>query len=377
MIRFHLFVVGCLFIIPHVAFAQMPKSSVVVVEAERRDLPKTMELVGTVQPLKRSLIGSEAAGLVNFMPVRQGDFVKAGDLLVHLDNQILTLQLEEHQATLQALEARLGRWSFEVDWLERLHGDAYANQKEYMDASAERDFAKYSAAEQEVVIRRLRTEIAKSKITAPFDGFVVRLLTEVGEWLGRGGQVVELIDLSSVLVRVNVPESAMPYVEVGATCPVKIDALGAVFQGTVRHIVRQADPQARSFPVEVELANPDHALASGMFARATVISGPDVTTVAVPKDAIVERDGVGYVGIVFPGRDGEMMAVLTPVDRGAESGDWAAVNSVRIQEGSRVVVRGNERLLPFPTAVEIVDASGSPAGEVSSIREDSTGERHN
>jgi len=257
---------------------------------------------------------------------------------------------------------------------------------------------------QEAVIHRLESDLAKSEIRAPFTGFIVTLHTEIGQWLDRGGDVVEMVDLSSVLVRVNVPESALPFVHVGQRVPVLVEALGQTFEGTVRHVILQADPTAHTFPVEVEIPNPEcetwangpvppdptndpttadrpavsepapgsadpsasrssagsGLLAAGMFARATVISGPPGEVPAVPKDAIVMRDGVQYATMIQPGKEPEsLMGIPVPVTTGVDIGDWIAVTSGNLQPGMRVVTRGNEGIL-FPSPVAIVEyAEGS------------------
>jgi len=343
-----------------VAFAQPPQADVIVAQADVRRMPNTITLVGTVEPLTRSLIGSEMAGIVDRMPVRQGDLVKAGDLLVQLNNDTVGYQLAEARASQKANEARLRRWEFEVDRLKRLYGDDQANQKELYDAEAECDWAKYSVEEQKAIVGRLETDLGKTAITAPFGGFIIARHTEVGEWLDRGGAVVEIVDLSQVLVRVDVPEDAIPFAKEGDRASIKIDALDRVFDGIVRHVIRQADPKARTFPVEVVVDNPERQLAAGMFARANVISGPEIESVAVPKDALVIREGIAFVGLIMPGPQGATAAALSPVTFGADVGEWMAITSGNVPPGAQVVIRGNERLFPFPSPVRIVDASGTP-----------------
>lgn len=358
------------------SFAQMPTTDVVVARAEMRDLPNTTTLVGTVEPLMRSLIGSEMAGVVSAMPVRQGDYVQVGALLAQLNGDTIRLELAEAQAVLKGLEARLRQWAFEKVRIERLHGDDQANEKEVYNTRAEHDIARYAVAEQEAIVERLETDFSKTTIVAPFGGYVLRLETEKGQWITKGGAVLEMIDLSSVLVRVDLPEHAIPHVRIGEEARVKIDAVGEAFTGIVRHIIRQADAEARTFPVEIEIENQDHLLAAGMFARVTIVSGPRSRMVAVPKDAIVERDGVRRVARVIPGERGGKAGVLSPVTTGADVDDWVAITSGNVPPGTEVIIRGNERLHPFPSPVRIVDDRGTPVEQASPPPGDMTKGRH-
>lgn len=342
------------------ASGQMPTAEVVVAKAEMRELPSTMTLVGTVEPSTRSVVGSEIAGIVASMPVRQGDHIEKGSVIVNLNDDSLRWQLAEAQAALRAAEARLRRWEFEVKRVSSLYGREQANDKEVYDTQAEHDIAKYTVEERKASATRLESDLNKTKILAPFTGDVVRRATEVGQWIDRGGDVVEIVDLSSVLVRVDVPEFAIAYVTVGDSASVKIDALKRTFAGEIRHVMRQADAAARTYPVEIVIDNQDGQLAGGMFARATIVSGPRTKVVTIPKDAVVERDGVAYVGLVIPGERGGKAGVLAPVTTGADVGDWIAITSDNLGPGMEVITRGNERMFPFPSAIRIVDAHGKP-----------------
>ncbi|MCH8148533.1 MAG: efflux RND transporter periplasmic adaptor subunit [Planctomycetes bacterium] len=392
--------------------AQPGPTKVAVTEARIMRAPSTMVLVASVEPVRKSRVGSEIAGLVEVMPVHQGDFVKKGDALCRLDSATLRHRAVEAKARLSVLQSaheellagtrkdelvRLGAlrdeaveelkmWEFEFARVNKLHEGRESNRKELVEArtlfrTAERRMiaakarydlgsqgprkeviaqARYEVAEQQAVVDRTATELEKTTIRAPFDGYVVRRNVEVGEWVTVGGQIVEMVDLSSMLVRVNVPESALPFLHVGDRTRIEIDALARFFEGKVKHIMRDADRTARTFPVEIEIPNDQKLLAGGMFARATVTVGDDVDVVAVPKDAVVERRGITQVGVVVPGERGGFNALLVSVILGSDIGDWIAITSGNIEPGDKIVTHGTERIHPFPTAVLIVDKSGTP-----------------
>lgn len=398
--------------------AQMPASKVMVVEARTMEAAATITLVATVNAVRRSAVGSEIAGVVAEMPVRQGDRVNAGDVLCRLDDSTLRHRLEEAKARLGSLKARHDellngtrteeiqrlkalleeaeaeheRWKFEAERIEGLYSGQTSNQKELTDAkllflgaenrriAARANYemavngprkeailqAAFDVAEQQAVVDRIAADLRKTTISSPFAGHVTQRLTEVGEWMPEGGTVVHMIDLSTVLVRVDAPESAMSYLSEGIPVRVHVDALKKAFQGRVRHVIRQADERARTFPIEIEVDNGEGLLASGMFARATLPAGPSSRFVAVPKDALIETDGLPHVAIVLPGSQGPLQGMLTPVTVGAEINDWFAITSGDVRAGTQIIIRGNERMMQFPTPIEIVDERGSPvlsAGE--------------
>ncbi|MFQ5461421.1 MAG: efflux RND transporter periplasmic adaptor subunit [Phycisphaerae bacterium] len=392
--------------------AQRPASKVVVAQAKLVQAPATITLVGTVHAVRVSRVGSPMAGIVADMPIRQGDFVNSGDLLCKLNDDTIRHQWEESKAGLSALEARhrelvagtrpedlrrlkalvdeaeadLVRWKAEMERVTKLYEGASSNAKEVYDTRADYQRAErrkiaadaayqlgvqgprkevieraaFDVAAQQAVVDRLKSELDKTAIHAPFSGFVASRSAELGEWLAVGGTVVDLVDLSSVLVRVDAPESVFPFVHVSDAAAVHVDAVKQNIAGTVKHILRQADASARTFPIEISLPNEAHHLAAGMFARVTMPSGEAQPMVAVPKDAIVEKNGTTHVAITMPDRHGGQSGMLMPVTTGGEAGDWIAITSGNVHPGMSVITRGNERMLPFPQAIVIVDEHGTP-----------------
>ncbi len=398
--------------------AQFGPTKVVAATAEMKQLPATMTLVGTVEPRTRTTIGAEVAGMVMAMPTRQGDRVEKGGLICQLDEDILSLTLQREEAHLAALQAQLEelvngtrqeelarlkaelhaaeamaqRWAYELDRIKRLEGSDYANQKEYQDTLAEKvsaenkrlaaqamyeqgiagprveviAAARAAVAQQQAETNRIRTELEKAKTKAPFTGYIVTRYAEVGDWLSQGDEIVEFVDLASVLVRVDVPEKAIPYATVGSDATVRIDALSKSYSGKIKHVIPQADRTARTFPVEIEIANPDFELKAGMFARATVQAGPEKEVLAIPKDALIDNGDSITVAMIVDGEQGTM-AMPTHVTLGADAGNWIAVTSGNIPPGAQVATYGNEQLL-FPQPVMVVESheqADSPGQEKS------------
>ncbi len=351
------------------ALNAQPVSKVIVAQAELKPLPATIRLVGTVRPNRASRIASEVAGLVAELPVREGDLLRQGDLICRLKTETLTLELQAAEARLASLvaavdiaKADLQRWTLEKQRVTRLNEQDRANAKELYDTQA--DFlmalnrvqeAERQVSEQQALVELRRVDLDKTTIQAPFDGYVVVLRSEAGEWLTLGGAVVDMIDIGQVRVRVDVPEAALQYVEVGQSVRVAFGALSETFTGTIGHIIPQAHEMARTFPVDIEIPNPEHRLTSGLFAWATVRSGPADDVVSVPKDAVVHKDGFDRVWMVQDAGPQGTMAIPLSVSLGAEVGDWVAVTSGNVAAGMILVVRGNERLMPFPSKVVVVD----------------------
>lgn len=388
-------------------------TNVAVCPVVEREAPATIRLVGTILPDKSAVIASEVSGPVAEFAAQEGQFLRKGDVICRVDPSVARLRYDEAAAKLEAyrqkvaeLEAgerpeELKRLKAAVDEAHALHDKAEFEKKrvgrlfkigqssEKEKIEADFDFigasrrltqatarhemalngpraeviaqAKFEAAAQKAIADRMKRDWKKTEITAPFDGFIVAKRTEVGEWIDEGGPVAEMIALETVRVRVDVPERAIHFAQPGRAVSVEIEALERTIEGKIARVIPRAERTARSFPVEIDLPNPDHALLPGMFVWARVPSGPDGKRLMVSKDAIVPSGSSKQVFVVRPGKDGTLMAIPTPVTTGMEIGHEIEIQAAGLRAGDRVVCRGNERLYG-PSAITI---SASPASQPS------------
>lgn len=415
-------------VVPAARAQSMPATRVVIAEAKEMDIHPAVTLVGSVGAARLSPVRSEVSGVVVEVPVRAGDRVLEGQVLYRIDDRAVRARLDQAKARRGVLQARLEellagtrkedlaelkakldetiaeveRWSLEAQRVENLYAGRDSHAKEVYDTRAnlsaaqarraaaqamyERGLAgpreeeitraRHEVVEQDALIRELEILVEKHEVRAPFTGYVVRKSVEVGSResemsgmmpasSGSGGASMVVAELDPVLVWVDVPEAAFPYAQTGEPVRVRVDALNRAFEGRIRRVVPMADESARTFTTEIVLPNPDGALAAGMFARVAFPAGPRRLQVAVPKDAVVVGKTMDQIAAVIEGHDGKPAAMLIPVTVGASAGDHVAITSGNLAAGTRVVVRGNERILPFPTPIEIVDEQGTPVVEAS------------
>lgn len=394
---------------------------VVVSTVSERDVPATIRLVGTVMADKESIVASEVSGAIVSFDVQEGQFLKQDDPIARVNPEVARLRLAEAQARLQSLQARLQelengtrpeelrraraavgeaqaikeKWEYERARIKRLFemnqtSDKQSNdtEKEYTaacrrldQAGAELEIAqngpraeviaqaRFDVASQTAIVARLQRDFDKTTLRAPFDGFVVKKRTEVGEWIEAGGPVCEMVAIETVKVRVDVPESAIRFAKPGSSAGVSVVALDKSYQAVVSRVVPRASAAARTFPIEIDLPNADHALLPGMFVWARVASGPPGKRLMVTKDAIVSQGERKQIFVLRRGENGATMAIPVPVRTGVEVGDEVEILTKQVRAGDRVVCRANENLhgptavIPTPSAASQPDKPDAAAAD--------------
>ncbi len=324
------------------ASSQPPAAAPVVVEeVTETNLSTPLTFVGAVEPAKRSLIASEIEGLVNVYSAKEGKYVKKGELLAKFQTKNLEIDLTEARAAKREAKARFDLANANLRRFQELYEKGIASLQELQDAESEREAQLARTVQLDSQIDSHIYDLSRSKIKAPFDGFITSEKSEVGQWITEGGPVAEIIDISIAKVKAEIPERHITKINVGDKVEINIDSIPDLkINGEVSSIVPQANMETRTFPVEVRVDNADFKLKSGMVARISFSIGDATTTKLVPKDAIVDRNNASLLFVVTDG-----VVNLVPVTTGKAYKSLIEVIGP-IEKGQLVVTRGNERLRP-------------------------------
>jgi RND family efflux transporter MFP subunit len=318
-----------------------PPVPVKVVTISTKQVQRSVSLVGTAEPRKRSVVASEVAGLVKVFPVKEGRFVKKGQLLAGLRKDTLGIRYDSAVALKREAQARYQQAKKDLDRVRVLFKKELVTQKEMDDAETQASALGKRLTQLEADIRLVQDQLTQSTVRAPFAGWITKEFTEIGQWVEVGGPVVELVDLSYVEIEVPLPEEYVRDIRLGDPVVALFDGLpGVEIKGKIFSIIAQADRSARTFPIKVELANPDLLIKSGMVARINMALGAPYQAVLIPKDALVLKGGREYAFIIKNNTVTQVsVTAITHFEEFIEvQGD--------LEAGMQVVVEGNERLLP-------------------------------
>ena len=322
--------------------AEMPPTPVRYTEAQNHAVRRSIVLTGSIESRRASMVASEVEGLVEQLAAREGDRVKKGQPLVHLRQTNVALRLQAVEGQLKEAQARR---SLALASLERWRGlfdEKIISRQQLDDAVSESEAWEGRVAQLAADVARIKDELARTIVRAPFSGVVVMEHVAEGEWLSSGGEVVELVDLDDLEVTVEVPESYFDGLQAGYLASLRIDALGGLeVAGVVRSVVPRANVQSRTFPVKISIDNSEGRIGVGMLAIVRMPVGEPQPSVVVPKDAIVSQGNEKVVMVI--GEDDTVQRVS--VRTGSSAGAWVAVEG-GVRPGDRVITRGNERVFP-------------------------------
>lgn len=357
---------------------------------------------GEIVATRYADIGSASMGRLVSLAVKEGDPVKAGQVVARIDPvqasttadaaaaglraleaevDAAASQIRAGQADLAAAEARATDAQRALTRARELRQAGLIAQSEFDTAQATADSTAAQVRAAEAAIRRLeetraaaerrvaqgraevaraRDVVAKTDITAPIDGVVTRLDVEEGEMVVIGVQnqpgtiLMTISDLSSINAEVKVAEADVLRLALGNTAGVTLEALpGKTFPGRVVEIGASALPQlgtqaaAREFRVKVRLEGALETLRPGLTCDAEILVAERANVLAVPLQAVVQRTGASgapEIG-VFVVTDG--IARFTPVKTGIIGGLTIEVEGV--PEGASIVSG------PFQVLREIQD----------------------
>lgn len=298
------------------------KENIILVQAEKvqkRNITQTVTATGTINPEFKVVITPEVTGEIISLPVKEGDVVRKGDLLIKIkgdqymaQKDRLEASLKSSEASLQMRDAELNRVTLEYDRAKELHSKALASDSEleaaqtnYLSAKASYDAAAANVLQSKAQLREVLETLYKTTIYAPMDGIVTQLNVELaervlGSGFSQGTNIMTVADLSNMEAVVDVDENDVVLVSVGDTANVSVDAFGdKVFHGVVTEIGNSAksagfgtQEQVVNFSVKIKLIDLDPNLRPGMSCNADIETETVSDVISVPIQSVTARTDV-------------------------------------------------------------------------------------
>ena len=308
---------------------------VTTVNVKAQNFIHYLELQGNVQTKQNLVIYPEMGGILEHVYVKEGQRVTKGQLLAKLDDGGLSQQLAQLQ-----IQTDLAKTTF--DRQERLWNQKIGSEIQYLQA-------KSSFEAQQKLVNQVKSQLAKTNVTAPFTGIVDDVITNQGSVVAPGQTpIIRIINLDNMYIETEVPESYISSVSVNKSVIVEIPILGKTIEGVIRQASNYINPANRTFKIEIAVPNKDGAIKPNLTARLKINDYTNANAMLIPQSIISENaEGDQYIYLVNNiNENDEATAQRLVITTGKTQGDVIEVlsglsdNAEIINEGARSVQDG-------------------------------------
>ncbi len=334
-----------------------------VVTVQPRELLQGLPVSGTLRAVNSAVVKSRVAGELQNLTVREGDSVKAGQVLARIDPT-------EFQARWQQARQQADAAQAQVDLAQR----AYDNNRALVDqgfisrTALDTSLINLQAAQATHRAAVAAADVARkalddTTLKAPLSGQVAQRLAQPGERLPIDARIVEIVDLSQLELEASVPAADSLTLKPGQSAELRVEGSQQAVAAKLVRINPSAQAASRSVTVYLSLTNPGGAqpLRQGLFAQGT-LGGKRSTVLAVPLDAVRTDKVQPYVQLIA---DGKVQHQSVSLGERGLVGDQQMVAITGLAEGAQVV-RGSAGSLREGSAVRFTAAGGAAASSAAS-----------
>jgi len=336
-----------------------------VVQTQIADLAQLLNTSGEIIPGAEVAVAPKVSGRVAALHVKVGDAVKQGQVLFQLEaTEALNAKRQAEagvgvaEAGLRQAQQALADAQLNYDRQKTLYESSVISKSQFEQAESTLANARIGVELAEQQLRQAQISVQNAQATcdnytvySPISGVVAAVNIDEGEIASPQAAAITVVQLSTVKTKVQLPESAVVNVKEGTQVKVTINALNKTVTGTITSIAPQADRTTRAFPVEISIKNEQGDIKPGMVAQLQLETGKSAGVIALPVDAVLERDGQFYVFAVEDGKAKEI-----PVKTGLSSAELVEITE-GLTVGQDIILKGN-RLVTDGQKVEVVNAQG-------------------
>jgi RND family efflux transporter MFP subunit len=303
---------------------------------------------GTAAAVSTTKVMPLVPGLIKKLPLKEGDVVKRGQVLAVLDQRQYKLTQRQAQAAMEAAQVGLSATTREKQRFEKLLKEDATARAQY-----DRVLDKFRGAQAQMKQARVALDMAKKALgdtvlRAPYDGVVVKKIASLGDYATSMPPTVILVlqQVSTLEVKISLPEPELQRVEEGAAAEVRFPSLGdRKVEAKISRVIRTVDPMTRSFEAVVEIDNGDMSLRPGIYARVQIATAKPRRRLLVPDQAVVDEGSDVFVVFVLDGETARRREVRvaaaaregqTEIVSGLKGGETVIVDAIGLLDGDPV-----------------------------------------
>ncbi|MTV49248.1 efflux RND transporter periplasmic adaptor subunit [Heliobacillus mobilis] len=365
--------------------AEAAAQTVSLAKVQRASLSNRLTFNGTLEAKEELKLVPKGTGKVAHSNGEVGQMVRAGDVLMELDNADIQARLDSAKAGVAVNEANLQKAQVQLEMDQIALDDAqrnYERQKALFEAGAapktefENSKSAYDTAVKRVAndqasiasaqaqmqqsqaqIRQIEVELNDTILRSPVTGIIADRSANTGEYVSNTNPAFTVVNIDTVEVKANLTETDINYVKTGQEVEVKITAARTEpFKGRITKISPIADEKSKTYPIWISIDNHDYILKPGMFAEFQLNTNQKTDVLTVPTEAIIERNGTPMIYLAVEGKavekkvhlgitDGKLVEILD----GITENDKIITSGLKtLTDGVAIAEQGSTQTAPAP-----------------------------
>lgn len=356
--------------------ATAPSLRVLVTQSEQRDVPLSIDMVGSTLGTKDVPIRARVEGFLESMEFTEGTFVKEGDVLYTIDPQPFQAKLVEAQSMLAAAQTTLAKAEADLSRIKPLAEIKAVSEQDLDAAVAQEAAARASVRASEASVELAEIELSYTRIMAPISGLIGLTQAKPGEFVGRDPNPVvlnQVSDINPIRARFSISEReylilARNYL---AQHPAEdreqrgmrgdrprnmililADGSEHPDKGIVVATSQAVDQETGTYIMEASFPNPTNVILPGQFARVRAPYETLENVVVIPRKAVSELQGLFRVYVV----DSAGLVSAREIQLGPKTGDDVVVET-GLEAGETVIVEGIQKVRPGMTVEAVPEKS--------------------
>ncbi len=287
-----------------------------ITEAAKRNITQVVSATGKINPEYQVIITPEVTGEIVELPVKDGQQVKKGQLLIRIkpdtymaNRDRAAANLESTKSGLNVRKAMLDKVKSEYDRIQELYKKELVSDSEleiaksnYLSAKGEYEAQQSMVLQNEAMLKESNENLSKTAIYSPMDGTVTQLNVELGERVlgsgfSQGTNIMTVADLAKMEATVEVDENDVVLISLNDTAKIKIDAFGdKEFNGVVSEIANSAkttglgtQQEVVNFEIKIRLVDITDKIRPGMSCNADIQTETKLDVISVPIQSVTAR----------------------------------------------------------------------------------------
>jgi RND family efflux transporter MFP subunit len=286
---------------PEFARANRKSTLVSVIPVEKKDFRSYLEVSGSVESRKNVDITAETVGVIEKIHVDEGQYVRQGQLLVQLENEILRKNLAELQTSYDLANTMFERQS-------NLWDKKIGTEVQYLESKNRKESL-------ENQMETLKSQIDKTYVKAPFSGTVDALDAKIGMLAQPGIPLVRLVSMDNMYIKADISESYIGSFSKGNRALISIPSLNLEFESGISSLGQVINPDNRTFSIEVKVPNLNVKLKPNLIAVVKIKDYEIDNSPVIPTN-LIQKDGQGNFVYIVSEEEDLLTAKKVSIERG-------------------------------------------------------------